>query len=69
MPINYIRLLAGLRGGFQKGIAGWRLRLIRPTKLPTKPAATLAYHRQEPLHRPRAFKAPPAQRDIGIKLR
>ena len=28
----------------------------------------LAYHRQEPLHRPRAFKAPPAQRDIGIKL-
>lgn len=32
MPLNYIRLLTGLRGGFQKGIAGWRLRLIRPTK-------------------------------------
>lgn len=32
MPMNYIRLLAGLRGGFQKGIPGWRLRLIRPTK-------------------------------------
>ena len=35
MPLNYIRLLAGLRGGFQKGIAGWRLRLTRPTKPPT----------------------------------
>ena len=31
MPLNYIRLLAGLRGGFQKGIAGWRRRLTRPT--------------------------------------
>lgn len=31
MPLNYIRLLAGLRGGFQKGIAGWWLRLTRPT--------------------------------------
>ena len=32
MPMNYIRLLAGLRGGFQQGIAGWRLCLILPTK-------------------------------------
>ena len=32
MPVHYIRLLAGLRDGFQKGIAGWRLRLTRPTK-------------------------------------
>ena len=32
MPLNYIRLLAGLRGGFQNDIAGWRLRLTRLTK-------------------------------------
>ena len=40
MPMNYIRLLAGLRGGFQKVIAGWRLRLTRPTKSPTNLPAT-----------------------------
>ena len=73
MPLNYIRLLAGLRGGFQKGIAGWRLRLTQPTKttnqsLRARPLP-LAHHRQKPLHRPRAFKAPPAERDIGVKLR
>jgi hypothetical protein len=34
MTLNYIRLLESLRGGFQKGIAGWRLRLTRPTKPP-----------------------------------
>ena len=32
--LNYIRLLAGLRGGFQKGIAAWRLRPTRPPKPP-----------------------------------
>ena len=29
----------------------------------------LDHHHQKPLHRPRAFKTPPAERDIGIKLR
>lgn len=34
------RLLAGLRGVFQNGIAGWRLRLTRPTKTNTQHSDT-----------------------------
>lgn len=68
--MNYIRLLAGLRGGFQKGIAGWRLRLTQPTKPPTcllatrtvgprkRNAAGHSWHRGNSLRRPFHFEQP-----------